>query len=460
MVRTRIAPSPTGYPHIGTIYQALFDYAAAKKQEGTFIVRIEDTDRVRFVEGAEEKVFAALDWFGLQEDESPRKGGDFAPYRQSERLAIYKKYAHQLITDGKAYYCDCSPERLDEVRKKLQSEKKTPMYDGLCRELGKTKGVIRLKITPGEQHSWEDGVRGRMTFQTSAVDDNRPLIDDQVLMKSDGFPTYHLAVVVDDHLMHITHVVRGEEWISSTPKHVLLYNYFGWELPKYIHTPLLRNPDKSKLSKRHGHTDVTWYREEGYLPDAILNFLALMGWTHPQEKEIFPLAEFIQLFELNDIRSVGPIFDLTKLTWMNQQYIQMKPDEDLKRLLIDYYPEAEQISDDIFGKLLPLIKTRMKTLKEFADLTKVFFTDPEFQSLQENESIAAKDLQDALSIIANWDSDTVFQTMKTVMTRYGLKMPLFYKLFLGVERGLPLPQILEILGKERSLALLEKARQA
>jgi glutamyl-tRNA synthetase len=460
MVKTRIAPSPTGYPHIGTVYQALFDFAAAKKHNGTFLVRIEDTDRARFVEGAEERVFAALDWFGLQEDESPRKGGEFAPYRQSERLDLYQKYAKQLVDDGRAYYCDCTPERLDEVRKKLQAEKKTPMYDGHCRELNKTAGVIRLKVMPGEEYSWQDGIRGTMKFQTSASDDNRPLIDDQVLMKSDGFPTYHLAVVVDDHLMQVTHVVRGEEWLPSTPKHILLYKYFNWELPLYFHTPLLRNPDKSKLSKRHGHTDVTWYREEGYLPDAILNFLALMGWTHPEEKEIFPLHEFIELFDLKDIRSVGPIFDLTKLTWMNQQYIQMKSDEDLKKLLTDFYPDAKKLSDETFTNLLPLIKTRMKTLKEFIDLASVFFGTTEFQPLQEKEKSVAEDLKKSLGHVDEWKGDIIFEMMKTVMSRHNIKMPLLYKLFTGKERGLPLPQLLEILGKEQSLALLEKAHTA
>lgn len=459
MVRTRIAPSPTGYPHIGTIYQALFDFATAKKHEGKFIVRIEDTDRARFVEGAEEKVFGALDWFRLQENESPRKGGQFAPYRQSERLETYKVYAKKLVADGKAYYCDCSPERLNEVRQKLQAEKKTPMYDGHCRELNKTAGVIRLKVLPSEKYTWEDGIRGTMSFQTSN-EQGYPLIDDQVLMKSDGFPTYHLAVVVDDHLMQITHVVRGEEWISSTAKHFLLYKYLNWELPHYFHTPLLRNPDKSKLSKRHGHTDVTWYLEEGFLPEAILNFLALMGWTHPEEKEIFSLEEFIKLFDLKDIRAVGPIFDLTKLTWMNQQYIQMKSDEELKHIITDYYPETKNLPEETVTKLIPLIKTRMKTLKEFASLTTVFFSEPQFQTLSREEKEIASALESALQSVDQWMGDTLFETMKSVMSEQSVKMPLFYKLFLGVERGLPLPQILEILGKERSLALLEKARTA
>jgi glutamyl/glutaminyl-tRNA synthetase len=240
----------------------------------------------------------------------------------------------------------------------------------------------------------------------------------------------------------------------------LLYAYFGWEPPKFYHTPTLRNPDKSKLSKRHGHTSVTWFQEEGYLPEAILNFLALMGWSHPEEKEKFSLDEFIQVFDLKDIRQVGPIFDLTKLTWMNQQYIQMKSDDDLKQLILAYYPDAKKLSEETFAKIIPLIKTRMKTLKEFAELTAVFYTDPAFQTLEEKEKTVAKDLRDAFLDVTHWDGDTIFQTMKSIMTHHGVKMSLCYKIFLGVERGLPLPQILEILGKERSLDLLEKARTA
>jgi glutamyl/glutaminyl-tRNA synthetase len=263
---------------------------------------------------------------------------------------------------------------------------------------------------------------------------------------------------VDDHEMGITHVVRGEEWISSTPKHVLLYKYFGWEAPKFYHTPTLRNPDKSKLSKRHGHTNVTWFQEEGYLPEAMLNFLGLMGWSHPEEKEQFSLDEFIKLFDLKDIRQVGPIFDLTKLTWMNQQYIQLLSNEKLKQLLLEFHPSAKKISDDQFTKLLPLVKTRMKTLKEFAELTTVFFSDPDFQKLEEKEKSCSKRLESELEKMDRWDSDAIFQTMKSVMTQENVKMPLFYKLFTGKERGLPLPQILEILGKERSLELLQKTQ--
>jgi len=458
MVRTRIAPSPTGNPHIGTIYQALFNYAFAKRHKGTFVVRIEDTDRVRFVEGAEDKLYSSLDWFGLVEDESPRKGGEFAPYKQSERLELYKKYAEQLVREDKAYYCDCTPERLDEVRKKMQSEKRTPMYDGHCRELGKKSGVIRLKIIPGQTYTWRDGVRGEITFETSKGKD--PLIDDQVLLKSDGFPTYHLAVVVDDHLMKITQAVRGEEWIPSTAKHVILYHYLGWEkeMPLFHHTPLLRNPDKSKLSKRHGHTDVTWYREEGFLPEAIINFLGLMGWTHPEEKEIFSLDEFIHLFDLKDIRVVGPIFDLTKLTWMNGEYIRSMPIDELIKVIKSYYPDAtfSSIDDEKLGKIVVLAQSRIDTLKQFEPLIKHFFPKSLFYTDSEEDKAIALSLREELEKVSNWETDTILEALRVVLKKHSIRMPVLYTIITGQERGLPLPESLKIIGKEEVLSRLKK----
>lgn len=280
MVRTRVAVSPTGYPHIGTIYQALFDYAYARRNNGKFIVRIEDTDRERFVPDAQEKLFAALDWFHLSEDESPRKGGKFAPYVQSERLPIYQKYAEELIEKGHAYYCFCTKERLEEIRQKRQAAKMLLMYDKHCRYLSKEDieknlqaglpKVIRLKVPENQTIIVHDEIRGDISFDSN-------LIDDQVLLKSDGYPTYHLAVVVDDHLMEVTDVVRGEEWLPSFPKQKLTYDFLGWQIPKFYHTADLRNPDHSKLSKRHGHTNVSWYQNEGYLPEAFLNYIALLG---------------------------------------------------------------------------------------------------------------------------------------------------------------------------------------
>ncbi|MEK9179558.1 MAG: glutamate--tRNA ligase, partial [Patescibacteria group bacterium] len=290
MVRTRIAPSPTGFPHIGTIYQAMLDRAYSLKNKGKFCIRIEDTDQSRLVQGAEQKIYEALDWFGLTEDESPRKGGNFGPYRQSERLPLYKKYAEELVKNEHAYYCFCTPERLDEMRKEQQKQGKSPLYDKRCRSLSVSetlkrvesgeRHVIRMKIPNTGTITVPDNTRGDIVFSVEQV-------DDQVIMKSDGFPTYHLAVVVDDHLMEITHILRGSEWIPSFPKHKLLYDYFGWKMPIITHTPLITNMDGSKMSKRHGHASVSWYQEEGFLPEAVLNFMSLLGWSHPEEKEIF-----------------------------------------------------------------------------------------------------------------------------------------------------------------------------
>lgn len=458
IVRTRIAPSPTGYPHIGTIYQALFDFAFAKKYGGYFLVRIEDTDRSRFVADAEEKLFAALDWFGLIEDESPRKEGPNGPYRQSERLALYKKYAEELIEKGHAYYCFCTSERLTALREQLQREKKPVMYDKHCRELTKddianklasaTPHVIRMKIPKDTTIIVKDEIRGDISFDSNTI-------DDQVLLKSDGFPTYHLAVIIDDHLMEITHMVRAEEWISSTPKHFLLYDYFGWEKPLFFHTSLLRNPDKSKLSKRHGHTNVSWYQSNGFLPEAILNFLALLGWSHPEEKELFSLDEFISLVELKDLKPVAPIFDITKLTWMNQQYILKLPDDELLNRLKKQLPDLQHADEKVLLQLMPLVKERMQTLNDFPTLTNHFFSEPELQ-LDEPEKNIAGELEQEFAKLQDWHKDAILAICKEIMTKHKIRMPVLYKILTGSERGLPLPESLVVLGKDKTLARLQR----
>lgn len=451
MVRTRIAPSPTGYPHIGTMYQALFDYAFARKHNGHFVVRIEDTDRERFVPDAEERIFAAFDWFGLREDESPRKGGTYGPYRQSERLDIYKKYALELVEKGGAYYCFCTKERLEEMRRKLQEEKKQLMYDGHCRDLTKEEAqekieqnipwVIRLRVPRNKQITVNDAIRGEITFDSNTI-------DDQVLLKSDGFPTYHLAVVIDDHLMEITHVVRGEEWITSAPKHDILYDYFGWEKPLFFHTPLLRNPDKSKLSKRHGHTNVVWYQEEGFLPEAILNFLALLGWSHPQGEEVFSLETFTELFELKDLKPVGPIFDLQKLLWINGEWIRGLSLNDLKKRLQDYYRDDEEVKKILVGKdgetIITLAQTRMKSLKEF----KALVLDDNAYQYSHEEKEAAKKLTQALEEIHEWKSSVILDALKAFKEKEQISMKTIYVLITGKKQGLPLTEMMEIHGKD------------
>ncbi|RJQ27798.1 glutamate--tRNA ligase [Candidatus Parcubacteria bacterium] len=465
-VRTRVAPSPTGYPHIGTVYQSLFDYAFAKKNSGQFIVRIEDTDRKRFVEGAEEKIYEALDWFNLEEDESPRKDGLYGPYRQSERLGIYKKYAEELVGKGNAYYCFCLPQRLEEVRKIQQAEKKPLMYDKCCRNsslLEAKKKVeqgesytIRLKVPENQKIIVKDEIRGEIEFESN-------LIDDQVLIKSDGFPTYHLAVVVDDHLMEITHLVRAEEWISSSPKHILLYDFFGWEKPLFFHTADLRNPDKSKLSKRHGHTNVAWYQEEGYLPEAILNYLAHLGWSHPKEEEVFSLEEFIELFELKDLSPVGPIFDFDKLNWMNGIYIRQLTVKELSKRLKEYnhnllkHPiekNKDYEDEDIFERIVILSQSRISTLKDFFTLAQVFFENPKY-ILEDDKRSVAKALITQLKEIKDWNKDNIFLVFKNIMQDYKIRMPVLYGIVTGQEKGLPLPETLEILGKEETVKCLK-----
>lgn len=455
-VRLRIAPSPTGFPHIGTIYQALFNYAYAHRYNGQFVVRIEDTDQARFVEGAEDVIFLALDWAGLTEDESPRKGGPHAPYRQSERLPLYKKYAEELVEKGGAYYCFCTKERLEEMRVKLQAEKKPLRYDRLCRSLSKEERelklqeniphVVRLIVPDNENIVVMDEIRGKVVFSSNEV-------DDQVLLKSDGFPTYHLGVVVDDHEMEITHVVRGEEWLTSAPKHVLLYRYFGWEMPKLFHTPVLRNPDKSKLSKRHGHTNVKWYQESGYLPEAILNYLALMGWSHPDEKEIFSKQEFVEKFDLAELKPVGPIFDLDKLTWMNGMYIRELSDKELEARLIQFDESLKDLDGSVFHAFIPLAKTRMKTLADFKQLVTPFIERQSIE-LSDEDKRHRLALYQALESVTDWNQEVILETLKLFVKESGVNFKYLYKIVIGANQGLPLVDVFVLLGKEKTLSLL------
>jgi glutamyl-tRNA synthetase len=463
MVRTRIAPSPTGQDlHIGNLYTALFNWAVAKKNNGKFIIRIEDTDRERLVPGAQAKILNSLKAFGINHDEGPDIGGPFAPYKQSERLPIYSKYIQELIKKGHAYYCFCSKERLDEMRKNQIAKKQQPKYDKFClnniknpeeKIKNREKYVIRLKVPEKNEVIFTDLIRGEIKISTNEI-------DDQVLIKSDGYPTYHLAVVIDDHLMQISHVIRAEEWIASTPKHILLYEAFGWKIPVVAHLPILRNPDKSKLSKRKNAVWISWYIEEGFLPQAVLNYLALLGWSHPQEKEIFPISEFIKKFELKDVSPVGPVFDLIKLTWMNQQYIQAMSESDLKKEILHFSPIAQKLPDETLDKLIPLVRTRMKTLKDFEKLSGFFFTAPGIKPRTEKEKTIIKELSKSLKELNTWSKDTIFSALKSILTSQEIKMPILYYIFTGEERGLPLPDSLEILGKEKILSRLEKLQSS
>src|SRR3989344_378776 len=421
MVRTRIAPSPTGQDlHIGNAYTALVNYVVAKKNEGKFIIRIEDTDPTRFAEGSEDHILESLAWLGITHSEGPDTGGPYTPYRQSERLSLYKKYAEELVVQGKAYYCFCTPERLAEMRKGQESRHEPPMYDGMCKAFSRQQSAIRVKN--GEQHVirlslpdegvtvFTDLIRGEISFENK-------LLDDQVLLKSDGFPTYHLGVVVDDHLMEISHIIRGEEWISSTPKHVLLYQFLGWGLPLYAHMPLLRNPDKSKLSKRKNPVWVSWYREQGFLPEALLNYLATMAWAHPDEKEIFSVAEFVRLFSLEKINKTAPIFDIEKLRWFNGDYLRSYQPGASSRLIYDFFKEKYQL--ERIKNILPLVVERMKTLQEFESLAGFFFERPKNYERPIDKKLLAVAHQALKS--SEWNHDTMEKAIRGAAEIAGLK---------------------------------------
>ncbi|HPV70579.1 MAG TPA: glutamate--tRNA ligase [Candidatus Magasanikbacteria bacterium] len=394
-VRTRFAPSPTGYLHVGSLRTALYCYLLAKHNKGSFILRIEDTDRTRLVEDALEKLLVVLKKVGLDWDEGPdlqngqitEKGG-YGPYIQSQRLDLYKKYALELISKGQAYYCFCSAERLDDVRRVQELNHQPTMYDGQCCQLDEkvvkenlTKGlpyVIRLKMPKEGTTKFTDLVRGEIEFENK-------LIDDQVLIKSDGFPTYHLAVVVDDHLMKITHVVRADEWLSSTPKHIVLYKYFGWDIPQFAHLSLILNPDHSKLSKRQGDVAVEDYLKKGFLPEVLVNYMALLGWNPGTEQEIFSLKELEDAFDINKVQKAGAVFDLNKLEWMNSQYLKKLKVEELLNLAVPYLKESGLLSEENYEKnkerlkkAVAITQERLKKISEISEAINFFFQLPVF----------------------------------------------------------------------------------
>jgi glutamyl-tRNA synthetase, bacterial family len=375
-VRTRFAPSPTGFVHVGSLRTALYDYLLAKKLNGTFVLRIEDTDQTREVQGAVENLINVLQKTGIDFDEGPIKGGPYGPYVQSERLDIYNQYAQQLIQAGHAYYCTCSQERLEQLRQRQIAAKLPPAYDRHCRNLNLQPQpgephVIRMKVPMEGDITFNDAIHGNITF-------NYRNVDDQVLIKSDGFPTYHLAVVVDDHLMKISHVIRGEEWISSTPKHILLYQYFGWEMPIFAHLPLILNPDRSKLSKRQGDVAVEDYLAKGFLPEALVNFVALLGWNPGDTREVFSMDELIKEFTLERCGKSGAIFDTKKLLWMNEQHIRLKSDKELLEILKPIMAERnlKDFKDGYLLAIIALMKERVTFVKDFIDNCPYFYQDP------------------------------------------------------------------------------------
>jgi len=465
MIRTRIAPSPTGEDlHIGNLYTAYINFIFAKKNTGKFIVRIEDTDRTRLVEGSEERILSTLESYEIRPDESIKIGGDFGPYRQSERLDIYKKYAQELISAKKAYYCTCSKERLAEIREQMQAQKIVPKYDKHClinqeKIAEKIKDgesyVIRLNVPENQDVAFTDLIRGEVKINTSNL-------DDQILIKADGFPTYHMAVVVDDHLMKISHVIRAEEWISSTPKHILLYRAFGWELPIFAHLPILRNPDKSKLSKRKNpalpdgrQVWASWYLSEGFLPEAVLNYLSLMGWSHPDEMEIFDREEFIREFTLERVQAVGPVFDIKKLEWMNGQYLMKVQSSKFKVQILDYYKE-KNLDEGIVEKSIPLVRERIKTLKEYWNIAGFLFEAPKSydKDLTDQKELLQK-IAEKLETLDHWQADKIGKSMQELATTLGIGNSKFFMTLriaiTGHKVTPPLNESMEILGQEECI---------
>ena len=467
-VRTRIAPSPTGDPHVGTAYMALFNWVLARQSGGQFLLRIEDTDQARSTQSSEQAIFDALRWLGLDWDEGPDVGGPHGPYRQSERRAIYAEHIQRLLDAGHAFHCFCSKERLDEVRAAQQARKETTRYDGHClsltaEEVARRVGageehVVRMRVPDEGECTFTDALRGDVTIPFSQI-------DMQVLVKSDGMPTYHLAVVVDDHLMGITHILRGEEWLNSVPKHKLLYDYFGWPMPQLVHLPLLRNPDQSKLSKRRNPTSITYYRDEGYLPEALLNYLGMMGWSMPDEREIFSKEEMVAVFDMHRISVGGPIFDQTKLAWLNGQYLRaMSEDEFAGRVSAWLLDEAR------LRELIPLVHERVERLSDLVPLVDYLVgarkaLQPEdFAHKSVDRDTAVRVIHHTLAAfdeMREWQRDAIFDCCQQLAKACGLKFrdflfPLFVSIS-GRSVSLPLFDSLVFLGPDLSRARLRDA---
>lgn len=422
-VRTRIAPSPTGFAHVGTAYAALFNWAYARKSKGKFILRFEDSDIKRNIPGAEKAVFAGLSWLGIEWDEGPDKGGPFGPYRISEKLEVYRERARQLLKAGKAYEDD---------------------------------GAIRFK-NPGERISWNDLVRGEISFPGGEV-------TDFVIIKSDGYPTYNFAVVVDDIDMKISHVIRGEEHISNTPRQIALYKAFAWGVPEFVHFPTLRNEQHQKLSKRRDPVDLRLYREQGYLPEALANFLCLLGWSHPEGKEVFTLNEFVQHFSLDRVRKAGPVFETKKLDWLNGEYIREKSDRELAHLISEHI--TADVDVGLIQKVTPLVKERMHKLSEAQALLEFFWQDPRIGKDTFSDPKAAVHVASALHAlggIKRWELERINRALEDHIKEKGFKTGEFYmslRLALsGKKITPPINESMVILGRDKVLQRLEEAEK-
>ncbi len=479
-VRVRFAPSPTGQPHIGNIRTVVFNWLFARQHHGKFILRIEDTDRSRYAPDAVKVIKDSLRWLGLDWDEGPDIGGPYGPYVQSQRLELYREKAEELIEKGWAYRCNCTPERLERVREEQRARVETPMYDGHCRDLSPDAispdepHVIRLKVPREGTTTVHDSLRGDIIFE------NR-LIDDQILLKSDGFPTYHLAVVVDDHTMGITHIMRGDDWISSTPKRVLLYQALGWKPPVYVHVPLVLGPDGKKLSKRHGAVSIADFRKQGYLPDALFNFLTLLGWSpgEGEEQEIFSREELLERFDITHVNLASAVFSYDKLDWMNGVYIRAMSREELLQQLIPFWQRAGMIPTPVPTEVLPTLETlaplvqeRLKTLQDVVPLTDFIFTDIETppaasligKKMTAEESLAAlRAVHAFLGRLVDFDAETMESQMRQLATDLGLKAGQLFNIVRVATSNKkvapPLFGCLEALGRKTTLRRLARARE-
>jgi glutamyl-tRNA synthetase len=474
-IRVRFAPSPTGYLHIGGLRTALYNYLIAKHNNGTFVLRIEDTDRNRYVEGAVENLIDTLNWAGLEYDEGPVKGGEYGPYLQSQRLNLYRDSIINLLNDRKAYHCFCSQERLKEVRVRFEKMGMQPMYDKNCLHLSDEEikdnlaknlpYVIRLNVQPEQQILLNDVIRGEVVF-------NSTIVDDQILIKSDGYPTYHLANVVDDHYMKITHVVRGEEWLSSTPKHILLYEYFGWEKPEFAHLPLLLNPDKSKLSKRQGDVAVEDYRSKGYLKEALINFVALLGWNFADDKEFYLMDELIEKFTLEGVNKAGAVFNIEKLNWLNAEHLRKKPIPELTGLLREELKKTKyssgEYTDEYLGLVIEAMKERVSFIKEIPEKGFYFFEEPETyeedtvkKRWKPDSAELLRKLSDEFSKLSNPAKEdyenTLRQTAESAGAGTGKLIHPVRLAVSGVGGGPGVFDILYIIGKEKTIKRLNKA---
>jgi glutamyl-tRNA synthetase len=471
-VRSRFAPSPTGLLHLGGLRTALYNYILARQTGGQFILRIEDTDRNRFVPGAMENLINSLKIMGIEYDEGPLKGGPFAPYLQSERLDIYREHVAQLVAKGAAYPCFCSAERLDEVRTRQQAAKENFRYDGHCRNLDPAEAaariaageshVIRLKMPQQGSFTCVDALRGSVEIDAS-------LVDDQVLMKSDGFPTYHLACMVDDHIMGVTHVLRGEEWLPSTPKHVFIYESFGWEQPIWVHLPLLLSKDGGKLSKRHGDFSVEHFLEKGYVKEALLNFVALLGWHPSSDQELYTIPEIIEQFSFDRLNKAGAVFDLTKLDWMNGHYLRTLPLESITDQSLRFFEKAGLPIDDR-DKLMKVVATsreRIAYLEEITEHASLYWGEPQLSeadaaSLKEPaaQSVLTYFLQ-KLESLGTWNKDDIPAIVQGGIDTLGIKGKHYYTplrlALLGAAHGPDIPTIIDNLGPELTLSRLRGA---